>query len=54
MVTVIVGLIGFIIGIVVTLLIYRNNTKKVSEALNAVKQGGDAHDVLKKVYNILK
>jgi len=40
MVTIIAGVIGFIIGAVVTLLIYRNNTKKVSDALNAVKHGG--------------
>lgn len=54
MVTVIVSLIGFVVGAVVSLLVYRNNTKKVANALDALKKGGDASEVLKDVYKILK
>lgn len=54
MITVIVGLAGFVVGAVVALLVYRNNTKKVAAALDVLKQGGDASEVLKDVYKVLK
>lgn len=54
MVTIMVRLICFIVGVVVASLLDRNNIKKATLILDAIKAGGGPEDVLKKLHDILK